>query len=67
MLTPITMCVLLNEVYLDSMMEVNTPTQDLTMDLATRHPNGWNNGKIHIGKVHIWLFSAINFQKKKQA
>lgn len=65
MVTPIIICVLLNEVYLDSMMEVNTPTQDLTMDLATRHPNGWSNGKIHIGKVHKWLFSAINFQKKQ--
>jgi hypothetical protein len=65
MVTPIIICVLLNEVYLDSMMEVNTPTQDWTMDLAARHPNGWNNGKIHIGKVHRWLFNAINFQKKQ--
>lgn len=65
MVTPIIMCVLLNEVYLDSTMEVNIPTQDLTMDLATRHPNGWSNDNIHIGKVHTWLFSAIHFQKKQ--
>jgi hypothetical protein len=31
----------------------DTPTQVLTIDLATKHPNGWSNGKIHIGEVHI--------------